>query len=301
MNKTLRNSLIVLAAIVGAAALVLVGMNFGRVYWSPMGDWPGSMMAGFQSFDENGQTYGMGPGMMGFYDQSGAYGFMGSGMMGGAMMNPGMMGFDMMGSGMMGTYGSNPLLGVEPLPLTEAEDALQNYLDALGNDDLTIGEVMIFDNHAYAQLIEESTGIGAMEVLVDPVTRAVSPEFGPNMMWNLKYSPMAGSGMMGMMSGLGHSSQNGGMGGMMDSKPTDDLPTEMPVTPGEAVQIAQRYLDAYLAGAEADEEADPFYGYYTLHITKDDSTVGMLSVNGYTSEVFLHIWHGNLLEMSETH
>ncbi len=254
MSKTLRNSLIILAVIVGAAALVVVGMNFGRALWSPMGYWPGSMM--------------------------------GSGVM---------------GTGMMGTYGSNPLLGVEPLSLSDAEDALEDYLGVLGNDDLILGEVMIFDNHAYAQLIEESTGIGAMEVLVDPVTGAVSPEFGPNMMWNLKYSPMAGSGMMGMMSGFGYSPQYGGIGGMMGGQTTDDLPTEMPVTSDEAVQIAQRYLDTYLPGAEADGEADPFYGYYTLHINKDGSTAGMLSVNGYTREVFVHTWHGNLVEMSETH
>ena len=296
MSKTLRNSLIILAVIVGAAALLLVGMFFGRAYWSPLGSWSGSMIGGYGSNDEAQLPYGIGSDMMGLSDQGGAYGYMGSGMMGGAMMGSGFT-----GSGMMGTFGSSPLLGIEPLSLSEAEAALEDYLGSLGNDDLILGEVMIFDNHAYAQLIEESTGIGAMELLVDPVTGAVSPEFGPNMMWNLKYSPMAGSGMMGMMSGFGYSPQYGGMGGMMGSQTTDDLPTEMTVAADEAVQIAQRYLDTYLAGAEADEEADAFYGYYTLHINKDGSTAGMLSVNGYTGEVFLHTWHGNLVEMSETH
>ncbi len=301
MSKTLRNSLIILAVIVGAAGLLLVGMAFGRSFWSPMGFWSGSMRAGYESYDEAQLPYGIGPGMMGLSDQGGAYGYMGSGMMGGAMMNPGLTGSGMMGTGTMGKYGSTPLFGVEPLSLSDAEDRLEDYLGALGNDDLILGEVMVFDNHAYAQLIEESTGIGAMELLVDPVTGAVSPEFGPNMMWNLKYGPMAGSGMMGMMSGFGYSPQYGAMGGMMGGQTTDDLPTEMSVTADEAVQIAQRYLDTYLAGAEADEETDAFYGYYTLHINKDGSTVGMLSVNGYTGEVFLHTWHGNLVEMSGTH
>ena len=48
----------------------------------------------------------------------------------------------------------------------------------------------------------------------------------------------------------------------------------------------------------ADEHADPFYGYYTLHVNRDGQTVGMLSVNGYTGQVFPHTWHGKLLEMS---
>lgn len=263
MSKTLRNTLIVLVVILGAAALLLVGMYFRRVFWSPMGFWSGNMM---EAYDEAQFPYGMGPGMM--------------------------------VTGMMGAYVSNPLIDVEPLSLSAAEDALEDYLGALVNDDLTLGEVMIFDNHAYAQLVEESTGIGAMEVLINPVTGAVSPEFGPNMMWNLKYSPMAGSGMM---SGFGYSSQVGAIGRMMDGRTKEDLPTEMPVSADEAVQFAQRYLDTYIPGAEADEATDPFYGYYTLHINKDGSTVGMLSVNGYTGEVFLHTWHGDLIEMSETH
>jgi hypothetical protein len=266
MSKTLRNTLIVLVVILGAAALLLVGMYFGRVFGSPLGFWSGNMM---EAYDEAQFPYGMGPGMM--------------------------------GTGMMRAYVSNPLIDVEPLSLSAAEDALEDYLGALVNDDLTLGEVMIFDNHAYAQLIEESTGIGAMEVLINPVTGAVSPEFGPNMMWNLKYSPMAGSGMMGMMSGFRYSSQVGAIGGMMGGQTKEDLPTEMPVSADEAVQFAQRFLDTYIPGAEADEATDPFYGYYTLHINNDGSTVGMLSVNGYTGEVFLHTWHGDLIEMSETH
>ncbi|MFQ5614739.1 MAG: hypothetical protein ACE5H9_21675, partial [Anaerolineae bacterium] len=120
--------------------------------------------------------------------------------------------------------------------------------------------------------------------LVDPVTLAVSPEPGPNMMWNSKYSPMSGFGGFGPI-------------GMMGDTGTPDLPTELPVSPQNAVTSAQRYLDAYLPGAEADEHADRFYGYYTLHVLRDGETVGMLSVNGYSGQVFLHTWHGDLLTM----
>jgi hypothetical protein len=32
----------------------------------------------------------------------------------------------------------------------------------------------------------------------------------------------------------------------------------------------------------------------------DGETVGMLSVNGYTGQVFPHTWHGDFVEMSES-
>ena len=46
-------------------------------------------------------------------------------------------------------------------------------------------------------------------------------------------------------------------------------------------------------------DVDGFYGYYTIDILRDGRIAGMLSVNGYTRQVFLHTWHGNLLEMVE--
>jgi len=204
-----------------------------------------------------------------------------------------MSGYGMMGGnygpGMMGGYAYNP--DVEPLTLDEARQAVKAYLDAWNNPDLEIAEIMVFDNQAYAEIVEKSTGIGAMELLVDPVTHTVYPEHGPNMMWNLKYSPMGtGYGMMGMMGGY--------RGGMMGYAPTPEVPTEMSVTPEEARQIAQQFLDTYYPGLQAADEADPFYGYYTIHTVKDGEVVGMLSVNGYSRQVFPHTWHGEFIEMS---
>jgi hypothetical protein len=76
----------------------------------------------------------------------------------------------------------------------------------------------------------------------------------------------------------------------------------MPITPAQAVEAAQTYLDTYLANnLQVDEQAEPFYGYYTLHVDRNGETIGMLSVNGYSGQVFLHTWHGDLVEMSEGH
>src|SRR4030042_456250 len=54
------------------------------------------------------------------------------------------------------------------------------------------GEVMECSSNFYAVLQEKETGRGAMEILLDPYSGAVSPEMGPNMMWNTKYGPMGG-------------------------------------------------------------------------------------------------------------
>ena len=47
------------------------------------------------------------------------------------------------------------------------------------------------------------------------------------------------------------------------------------------------------------DEAEAFYGYYTLHILKNGQVEGMLSVNGYTGAVWYHTWHGPFLGMKE--
>ena len=244
-----------------------------------------------------------------------------TGMMG-MMMNNGMMssnnnqnmpgmingqGSMMMGSnGMMGMMsGFSGLSDVDPLTVAEVETAVTNYLSTLSQDNLTLGEIMIFSNHAYAQILDSDSGLGAFEVLVDPTTGNVFPEPGPNMMWNTQYGMMSGlgGGMMGsnmMGSGMmgnnmmGNGMMSGNMMGSLGSAPD----AEINITAGEVVNIAQAYLDAYLPGKTADDRADTFPGYYTLHILEDSETIGMLSVNAYTGQVFLHHWHGDFIEMS---
>ena len=253
---------------------------------------PGGMMRGFDL--NNSQSGGYGPGwmhrgfgpgsMMGGYgprwgytqgdDDAGAYGYGCPGMRGG------------------GVWGSNsPFFDTEPLTVAEATEAVNSFLTNLNDDNLELGEVMIFDNHAYAQITEKDSGIGAMELLIDPGTKAVYPEMGPNMMWNLKY---------GMMAGYGGYGSRGRFGWPGNTRPgASETSAEMTVTPTEAVEAAQTYLTTYVGdNLEADEHADPFYGYYTLHVNREGETIGMLSVNGYTGQVFLHTWHGNLLAMS---
>jgi hypothetical protein len=98
---------------------------------------------------------------------------------------------------------------------------------------------------------------------------------GPNMMWNTKYGHMGGTTWNGWRNS--------------QAEPTS-------VTPETALTLAQEWLNQYLPGASA-ENADAFSGYYTIDVLKDGQVYGMLSVNGYTGEVWYHTWHGNFVEM----
>jgi hypothetical protein len=159
----------------------------------------------------------------------------------------------------------------------QAAQAAQQYLAATWrNPDLAVREVMEFSNHFYVQIVEESTAIGAMELLVDRITGTVHPEPGPNMMWNTKY---------------GH---HGGWGGPGAQAST----AQMAVTREQALELAQQFLDVYLPGTEASD-VTPFYGYYTLHVERGGQIVGMLSVNGFTGQIWYHSWHGAFLGMKE--
>jgi hypothetical protein len=195
------------------------------------------------------------------------------GMMGGygrgGMMNGN--GF-MPGYGMMGGYATNGT-GQPVTSLDQAQQAVQTYVNHYGNSDLVIDEVMEFQQNFYAIVKEHSTGIGAFEVLVNKQTGAVFPEYGPDMMWNTKY-------------------------GMMQWGNTTAPP--MTVSADQATRLAADWLAQNQSGATT-EPPDAFYGYYTLHITKDGTVTGMLSVNGYSGQVWYHTWHGAFIGMKDLH
>ena len=288
MNKVLKTTLIVIAVLALAGGALYAG-------WAVANR---TQVASLTPASTN-WGYAFAPGMMGG-------GFGRGGMMGGRTArgygnSPGMMG----GNGSAPGYAAN----LTTLTVDQATQAAEKYLAGLNNADLKIAEVMIFDNNAYVRLVEQSTGIGAFELLVDPATQVAYPEYGPNMMWNLKYG---GLNHQGMMVARFPATMMGGRGGMMVARfpatmmrgyawstTPADVSAEMPVSAQQALETAQKYLDTYLPGTTTAEDADPFYGYYTIDTLRDGRIVGMLSVNGYNSQVFLHTWHGNFIEMSE--
>lgn len=72
----------------------------------------------------------------------------------------------------------------------------------------------------------------------------------------------------------------------------------MTVSDGRARQEAQGWLDANQPGSTA-EALGQFYNYYTLRILKDGKVTGMLSVNGFTGQIWHHTWHGAFVRTSE--
>lgn len=278
MNKTLTTTLVVLAIIALAGGIFFAGSMYARANaYGP------STMFGYGW--ENNNVYG--PGMMN--------GISGNGMMGGRGvygMGPGMMG---------GGYGWNngSSSNVTPLTVDQAKQAAEKYIQSLNLQGLETGEVMIFDNNAYVIVKESETGLGAFELLVDPVSQIAYPEYGPNMMWNLKYGYLGHGSMMGGRGGFGM--MGGGMMGGWNYQNTTpaNVPAELTISPEQAVEYAQQYLDTNFVGATAAAEAAQFYGYYTLDFEKDGQIIGMLSVNGYNGQIFLHTWHGTFIEEAE--
>lgn len=151
----------------------------------------------------------------------------------------------------------------------QAKTLVEHYASSQGLD-LQVKEIMEFSNQYYAIIQEKNTGVGAFEILVDKATGRVFLEPGPSMMWNTKY---------------GH---------MRSRNPT----ATMLVSSEQALRNAQEWLDTYYPGARA-EEAETFYGYYTLDFSGKNQIIGMLSVNGYSGEVWYHTWHGQFIRMIE--
>lgn len=163
-----------------------------------------------------------------------------------------------------------------PITIETAVTIAQQYLTQLNNPDLAVREVEEYTQNFYVQVYEKSTGIGAFELLIDKYTGSIYPEMGPNMMWNTKYGMH--SGMMGWFTG--------------------NPATPMTVTAEQAETNAQQWLNANLPGTTVGE-TEPFYGYYHVMVLSAGKGYGMLSVNGYTGQVWYHNWHGTFIQEVE--
>lgn len=230
---------------------------------------------------------------------TGAYGTYPGGMMGGGMMGRGYTyGYGTTappansGQYGWGCHGWNGYSGPAPqttgtnVTIDDAVGIAQNYLASLNNKDLEIEEVEEYTQNFYVLVKEKSTGIGAFELIVDKYTGGIFPEMGPNMMWNTKYGPHSGinGGHMG----------GGMMGGWFTSAPSG----AMTVTAEQAKANAQQFLSANYPGTTVGS-IDAFYGYYHVDVLSAGDTFGMLSVNGYTGQVWYHTWHGAFIQEVE--
>ncbi len=186
-----------------------------------------------------------------------------------------------MGSWMMGgcpwMWGQTQSTGGARISIERALELVEDYVSTRFGPGFRIHEIMEFENNFYAIVIEDDSGVGAFELLVDPYTGVVSPEPGPNMMWNRKY------GMHYAMMG-------------QSIEPSAD----MPISSDEAMRLALDYLSRrYGSGVVEVLEPTRFYGYYTMDYKLNGEVHGMLSVNGYTGDLWYHSWHGEFIRELE--
>jgi hypothetical protein len=162
---------------------------------------------------------------------------------------------------------------VTSINISQATGIAQTYVASLNNADLKVTQVEEYQNNFYVAVGEKSTGNGAFELLINKVTGIVTPEMGPNMMWNTKYT--FGMGWCNWARGA------------IAGTPT--------VTADQAKTGAQQYLNSYIAETTTGD-ITAFPGYYTIEVLNNGSPYGMLSVNAFTGQVWYHTWHGAFIQ-----
>jgi hypothetical protein len=162
---------------------------------------------------------------------------------------------------------------VTPLTIAQAAEVAKTYVASLNNPDLQVKQVEEYTNNFYVLVAEKSTGNGAFELLINKATGIVTPEPGPNMMWNTQYT--FGAGWCNWARGSNTA-----------------VPT---VTVDQAKTDAQQYLNSYLQGTTVGD-VTTFPGHYTIEVLNNGTPYGMLSVNSFTGQVWYHNWHGAFVQ-----
>lgn len=160
-----------------------------------------------------------------------------------------------------------------PLTITQAAEVAKTYVASLNNPDLTVKQIEEYTNNFYVLVTEKNSGNGAFELLINKYTGVVTPEPGPNMMWNNQYT--FGNGWCNWARGT------------VTTTPT--------VTVEQAKTYAQQYLNTYLQGATVGD-VTAFSGHYTIEVLSNGTPYGMLSVNSFTGQVWYHSWHGAFVQ-----
>ncbi len=206
----------------------------------------------------------MGPGMM---NNPGYNYSSGSGMMGNTGYNyssgSGMMGNMMRGNMMMGNMMALYDPRARPITQDEALRSMESLARQYYGSNVEVEDFMAFSSNYYAVLKDANSSQDIAEVLVDRYSGSAYPEPGPNMMWNTRY-------------GAGRT-QAGSAGYDLTG----------------AKKLAEDFLTGYLPGAQI-MESKQMPGYYTFDFGRKD-VEGMMSVNAFSGQIWVHTWHGSYL------
>ena len=186
-------------------------------------------------------------------------------------MGPGMMGNPgynySSGSGMMGNMRMGDMMaiyypGAKPITQDEAIKNMRSFAQQYGPN-MEVEDFMAFSSNYYGVVKDADSSQDIAEVLVDRYSGSAYPEPGPNMMWNTRY-------------GAGRAQAEGASYDLAGSK-----------------KLAEEFLTGYLPGAQIMESHE-MPGYYTFDFGRQEIE-GMLSVNAYNGQIWVHTWHGSYL------
>ncbi|HIE27446.1 TPA: c-type cytochrome [Candidatus Poribacteria bacterium] len=170
----------------------------------------------------------------------------------------------------------------EEVNIDKAKEIAQEYLFYLNFPDLTLGELVEYNQSFVVKYQEKSTGRYAFDVLLDKHDGGIYPAMGPTMGWNTKYG-----GADGMMGGM--------QGGMMG-----DLFGDTRVNLDEAQRLAQKFLaQNNLQMTLNSDHLHLYYGFYEFHCEKDGLPTYLIAVNGYTGQVFYETWLGQIVSIAD--
>jgi len=189
------------------------------------------------------------------------YGQMGPGM----MNNPGYnysSGYGMMGNMMTGNMMALYYPESRPITQDEAIKTMQSFAQQYGPN-MEVEDFMTFSSNYYGVIKHTNSSQDLAEVLVDRYSGYAYPEPGPNMMWNTRY----------------------GAGRVQEEGVTYDL--------AGSKKLAEEFLTGYLPEAQIMESHE-MPGYCTFDFGRKDIE-GMLSVNAYSGQIWVHTWHGSYL------
>jgi hypothetical protein len=166
------------------------------------------------------------------------------------------------GSGMMGNMMALYYPESKPIPQDEAIRNMKSFAQQYGPN-MEVEDFMTFSSNYYGVVKDVNSSQEIAEVLVDRYSGSAYPEPGPNMMWNTQY-------------GAGRAQAEGVSYDLTDSK-----------------KLAEEFLTGYIPEAQIMESHE-MPGYYTFDFGRKDIE-GMLSVNAYSGQIWVHTWHGSYL------
>ncbi|MDD2614938.1 MAG: peptidase M4 [Methanosarcina sp.] len=166
------------------------------------------------------------------------------------------------GPGMMGDMMALYYPEAKPIAQEEARQKMEDFAKQYGSN-LEVDDFMAFSSNYYAVLKDTGSNQSIAEILVDRYSGSVYPEPGPNMMWNT-------------LSGAGRTKEEGADYDLAGAK-----------------KLTEEFLTGYLPGAKV-MESKQMPGYYTFDFGRQDIE-GMLSVNAYNGQIWVHTWHGPYL------